>query len=170
MRCGGKLGEKFLLMTISRYSDKTLIFYTMYTVDTTELKTSTSGQMFIDRYISAHLVIPSEDDNSYDCYCPYYFEDECYDFKTQCGCIKRTAFHDSNSELRICRQNNVIMDSMQISNMTDKINSTKLHIYEGYSRCPRCASGTCPYRNYVKALVLSHGKLTTHGTVMMMLT
>ena len=134
----------------------------IFIVNTEELKTSTFGELLITQYVSSHLAIPSVDNNLPDCSCPYYAieSEDCFDFKLSCPCFKQTAFYDSSSELRVCRIMSTDSFKLQITNITNKINGTKLHIYEGYSRCAECENIHCPYRKYVKALILTHGKLT----------
>ena len=123
--------------------------------------------MFLDGYPSPHfqfaqLVIPSIIDGDLDCVCPYFINSSCFNFISQCGCIECTAFNNGISELSICGGTSADGDNMslslQIRNVTEKIDGTKLHIIQSYRKCPLCNNVPCPSRNYVKAFVVSHGK------------
>lgn len=120
--------------------------------------------MWLEQYPAAILVIPSVINGTLDCLCPYSFdgteEHECIIITLICGCINQTAFKTGTSELKICRSVRSELDTLLINNVTSAINGTKLHICEAYRKCSSCQNDDlCPYRKYVKALEIKHGKL-----------
>ena len=111
---------------------------------------------------SLFIAIPSVNMEELDCSCKIQSENSgtCLQFN-KCSCINATAFSHSASKLKICNISTAEKYHLylNITNVTTKLNNTKLHFYQGLRTCVNTCKGNqqCSHRRYVQALKLTEG-------------
>ena len=102
-----------------------------------------------------NLVLPCPGTEE-DCYCPVYFNDnaKCYNL-ISCNCLGNTAFE--NSPIEFCHLSEGNSMTMQIQNLTNELNGSRLSIFHElfceYNFIP-------PYRIYTNSFEIAIGKNT----------